>query len=115
MKGELLYHFDNTILTSASFIHNIQGYAASLFTVLLAGTTLGASPRNIAFEGGDGTNFAPIMITDPADGSHTALAVSGISTNLRAYTFQALCSHLRFSYTGDAPNCYVYLYAERRA
>jgi hypothetical protein len=82
--------------TPAEVVVHLEGTSASKFSVLLKGDFGSAT---MAFLGGDGTNYAPIMVTSPADGT-THFALEATVPGL--YTFSAVCTHLKLSLSGGA-------------
>jgi len=88
--------------TPATKVVDISGNFGCKFSLLLRG---GMGGCTMAVEGGDGTTFAPVMVTSPASGStHTALTMT--ATGL--YTFSACCTHLRLSLSGGAAPTIAY-------
>jgi hypothetical protein len=99
-----------TLTDNGSLNAQVQGDAGTRYSVFLDG---GLGGGTLAFEGGDGVNFAPIMLMDPSDGSHNALIVQ---SDPGLYTFDALCRELRFTLTlATTPSLTITLYKQMRS
>lgn len=106
-RGVLL----GTLSADGSLSLDVAAYHGSLWSLFIGGTTFGTG--TLAFEGGDGTDFEPIMLTDDADASHVALEAV---TTLGLYTFEAMCEVLRFTLAGaTTPNLVLTMYPEQKA
>ena len=80
--------------SSGTLTHSVSNYFASRYSLFVDGD-LGGGTLNI--QGGEGTTFEAVYLTDVILGGHTALQ---ITTNPGLYTFTALCSELRFALSG---------------
>ncbi len=106
-KGYLL----GTLSANGSLGLDVEGFYAPLWSLFIDGGTYGGGA--IAFEGGDGSSYTPIMITNPANaGTHSALIAS---TQLGLHTFNAICARLRFTLSGStSPNLTLTLFPQLR-
>jgi hypothetical protein len=102
------------LTANGSLFINIEGFSGTRFTLKVDGVTL--SGGSLAVKGGDGVNYEPVMVTDPTDGTHAALAVAGGSSTMGSQSFDACCSHLEFELTGaTSPDVDVTLFPEPRS
>ena len=90
---------------------SVEAFAASRYSVFVTGSFGGGT---IAVLGGDGTAHQPVKITNPANATlHSSVE---ISTIVGLYTFDALCSSLRFTLSGSTnPDLTLTLFPEPRS
>ena len=101
--------------TPSSVDINISRLSATRFTARFDGITFSGS--TVYIQGGDGTVFENVKVTSPASGViHTSLDITGAASSMGSYTFDAVCSHLRFNLTGGAnPDVDITLFPEPRS
>jgi len=98
-----------TLSDNGSLGYFIQPISATRFSIYLGGTSIGTG--DVAVEGGVVGDLQPVMITDPADGSHAAIVLSVLGL----YTFDTCCEYLNFVLTGATnPDLELTLFPEPR-
>jgi len=98
---------------NGTLYYDAQNKFATRWTLLVAGTSFQGG--SLAVNGGDGTTYVPVMLTDPADGTHVALTFGGGATYLRPYTFDAACDFFQFVLSGgSSPTIELWMLPEQR-